>query len=187
MNATLGKKLRFSDVVYAIGTTPKSLRLWFQRDLVQIHTPKPEGGAWTTYSFIDIAILALVRTFVNFGMGVPAASEVANAAMRDFFPQMLSVKDPDNMPAGAIALLWSNARLQLFQSGDEWQIRHVALWQSDLDPARDEGFDPHLPSGVARLRSELEPAPVFLSIDVETVLRTAFERANDSVTEGADE
>jgi hypothetical protein len=184
MNATLAKKLRFSDVVYAINSTPKSLRLWLQRGLVNIHTPKPAGGGWTEYSFIDIAILALVRSLVSWGVNVPTASKIANAIMTEFFPSMLQLKDPENMPAGALAMSWTNRRLYLYQDGDDWRMKLATLWESKLDPVRNEEFDPQLPSGIATLRRELEPAPVFLSIDVETLLRIAFERANDSVNEG---
>jgi hypothetical protein len=178
MQATLGKKLRFSDVVFAIGGTAKSLRLWLQRDLVKIDTPKPANGGWTEYSFRDIAILALTRSVANFGVDVPTANEIANTIMGDhFYPRMNHVSDPDNMPAGALAMMFANQRLYLFREGDTWHMKLVALWESGLNPARNEGFDPQLPSGVAMLRCEHEPASVFLSIDVESVLRTAFERA----------
>lgn len=202
MSATLAKKLRFSDVVYAIGTTPKSLRLWLQRGLVALHTPKPEGGGWTEYSFHDIAILALVRALVNFGVDVPTASSIANTIMGDhFFPQMNHLQNPDEMPAAALALTWSNRRLYLYRDGDDWCMKLVTLWESDLGrrkmiaqqfPDRaehpsDAYFDPSLPSGIATLRREHEPAPVFISIDVESVLRTAFERAIESVNDGAAE
>ncbi len=189
MNATMAKKLRFSDVVYAINGTPKSLRLWLQRGLVSIHTPKPATGAWTEYSFIDIAILALVRQLVNFGVNVPTASAIANEVMTAFFPKLLNVQEPDKMPAGALALMWVNRRLYVFptEDGDSWQMRCVALWESGLSEHRDPDFHPDLPSGVATIRRELEPAPVFLSIDVEKVFRTAFERADESVNEGREE
>lgn len=202
MNAILAKKLRFSDVVYAIDTTPKSLRLWLQRGLVEIHTPKREGGGWSEYSFRDIAILALVRSLVNFGVDVPTASSIANAIMGDrFFPQMVYLQNPDNMPVGALALMWSNRRLYLYREGDDWKMKLVALWESDMGsraelakalPDRavhpsDADFNPGAPSGISTLRREHEPAPVFISIDVETVLRTAFERANESVNDGLDE
>lgn len=198
MNATLAKKLRFSDVVYAINATPKSLRLWLQRGLVDIHTPKAEGGGWTEYSFYDIAILALVRQFVNFGANVPTASALANKVMTTFYPKLLNVQHPDKMPAGALASMWTNQRLYVWtDDGDNWQLKWVALYDSQLGrraalaaltpDGPDAGFadfDPGLPSGIALVRKELEPAPVFLSIDVETVFRTAFERADESVNEG---
>ncbi|MGE3917783.1 MAG: MerR family transcriptional regulator [Hyphomicrobiaceae bacterium] len=188
MNATLAKKLRFSDVVYAINGTPKSLRLWLQRGLVTIHTPKPEGAAWTTYSFIDIAILALVRQLVNFGVNVPTASAIANEVMTAFFPKLLNVQHPDKMPAGALAAMWTNRRLYVYPTeDDQWKMNCVALWESGLSEHRDENFHPDLPSGVALIRKEQEPAPVFLSIDVESVFRTAFERADESVNEGRED
>lgn len=201
MNATLAKKLRFSDVVYAINATPKSLRLWLQRGLVDIHTPRAPGGGWTEYSFYDIAILALVRQFVNFGANVPTASALANKVMTTFYPKLLNVQHPDKMPAGALASMWTNQRLYVWtEDGDDWQLKWVALYDSQLGrraalaaampDSPDAGFadfDPGAPSGIALVRKELEPAPVFLSIDVETVFRTAFERADESVNEGKED
>jgi hypothetical protein len=183
MNATLARKLRFSDVAYAINATPKSLRLWLQRDLVKLHSPRPESG-WTEYSFVDVAILALVRQLANWGVDVSTASEIANEIITKLNPLLRSLKNPKNMPAGALASMWTNKRVYLFCDGDNWQTDYVRLYHSELDSARNEGFDPSLPSGVAALRRELEPAAVFLSIDVESVLRTALERANESVNEG---
>ena len=165
MNATMAKKLRFSDVVYAINGTPKSLRLWLQRGLVDIHTPKPEGS-WTEYSFIDIAILVMVRTLVTYGVNVPTASAIANAVMTEFFPKMLHLKNPENMPAGALAVLWHNTRLRVYpvDDGDQWKME----WSPNWDPRP-------------------EPAAAYLNIDVETLFRTAFERANESVNEGRED
>lgn len=203
MNTTLSKKLRFSDVVYAIDSTPKSVRLWLQRGLVEIHTPKPESGSWTEYSFRDIAILALVRSLVNFGVDVPTASAIANKIMGEhFFPQ----RHPDNMPAGVLASLWTNRRLYLYRNDDDWQMKLATLWESGLGRRKmiaqqypehalepgDVDFNPESPSGIADLRRELEPAPVYISIDVESVLRTAFERAilgsdGDDWTDNEDE
>ena len=91
------------------------------------------------------------------------------------------------MPAGALALVWSNRRLYLYRDGDDWRMNLVSLWESNLDPIRNQGFSRDLPSGVAELRREHEPAPIYLSIDVESVLRTAFDRASESVTNGVDE
>ncbi|MDQ0318769.1 hypothetical protein QO002_000907 [Pararhizobium capsulatum DSM 1112] len=202
MNATLSKKLRFSDVVYAIGSTPKAVRLWLQRGLVEIHTPKLIGGGWTEYSFLDIAILALVRSLVNFGVDVPTAGGIANTIMSDhFFPMhKIAELDDGDMPVGSLAMMWGGHRLYLHRDGDQWHMKLVALWESDLDrkkmiakdfPDRaspgDAEFDPALPSGVATLRREHEPAPVYISIDVASVLRTAFERANESVTYGGED
>lgn len=198
MNATLAKKLRFSDAVYAINTTPKSLRLWLQRGLVKIDTERGETG-WTEYSFLDIAILALVRTFVNFGVDVPTASDLAHAAM-NFFPKVMSGwKNMSDAPAGVLSISWTNSRLHIWRENDEWQLRCVQLWQSDMgrrsmiakanpdeEHSADAAFNAELPSGIATLRREIESAPAYISIDVEAILRTAFERADESVNEGSE-
>lgn len=200
MNATLSKKLRFSDVVYAINSTPKAIRLWLQRGLVEIDTPKPKDGGWTEYSFFDIAILALVRSLVNFGVDVPTASAVANKIMGDhFYPQMHELRNLEGTSPLSLVILWLNQRLYLYREGDDWQMKLVALWESELgrrklvaeiNPDRaaqshDADFDLRRPSGIAELRTEHEPAPVYISIDVGSVLSSAFERANESVNEGA--
>lgn len=199
MNATLSKKLRFADVVYAIGSTPKAVRLWLQRGLVQIHTPKPDGGGWTEYSFRDIGILALVRSLVNFGVDVSTANAIANTTMGEhFFPEVHHLKNPENVPVGVLAMVWANRRLYLFRDGDSWKMKVVALWESELGREKliaqslPEGaadpealaYDPRTPSGVSAIRRELEPAPIYISIDVEAVLRSAFERAIESQGEG---
>ncbi|MCB1343126.1 MAG: MerR family transcriptional regulator [Pseudooceanicola sp.] len=187
MNATLSKKIRFSDAVYAIGTTPKSLRLWLQRGVVDLHSEAPEGG-WHEFSFVDIGILAITRKLSDFGVPVAEAGKIANMIMGDdFYPQMHYVQNPGNIPAGVLASVWSNQRLYVYRNGDGWTLEHVALYETHLSRLHDEGFDPELPSGVAELRKEFEPDAVFISIDVEAVLRTAFTRAEESISEGMDE
>lgn len=181
MPPLMDRKLRFSDAAYAIDATPKTLRNWLARGLVKLHTPKPEGGGWTEYSFADIAILALMRQFVSFGVDVPTASALANQVMLGFFPALtMGLRHPGKMPAAAMALMWTNRRLQVFPQGDSWELRVANLWET-------RGADATVPSEVAALRAEIEPCPVFLSIDVEKVLRTAFDRANESANEGVED
>lgn len=160
---TMASKVRFSDAVYAINTTPKSLRLWLQRGLVDIHTPQREGG-WTEYSVADIAILALVRTLVRFGVTVPVASAFANAIVRDSFPKMLKLEQPDQMPAGALATLFADQRLRIFETDDGWTYDWSPNWQPKPEPAR-----------------------AYLVINVEPLLREAIARAAESANEGAEE
>jgi hypothetical protein len=165
MNATLAKRLRFSDAVYAIETTPKALRNWLQRGLVQIRTPLPPDGGWMEYSFYDIALLSLIRKLVDFGVDVSTASGIANSVFTDFFPNMLSIAEPDEMPAGALAAMWDNTRLLVFPEGDgtRWRAVWHPLWDNRPDPA-----------------------PAYISLDIEAIWRRAFERAAESADEGAD-
>jgi hypothetical protein len=200
MSAKILKKLRFSDVVYAIGSTPKSVRLWLQRGLVEINTPKSDSGGWTEYNFHDIAILALVRSLVDFGVDVRSSSAISNEILSDHFfpmPDALTWERP-----GAAAGFWSNRRLFIYRrawrAGNESRRRSgkaicagapTLLGRSlteAIDP-RDADFHADTPSGISMLRKEIEPASVYLSIDVASVLLTAFDRAVESATEGADE
>jgi len=162
--ATLARKLRFSDVVYAIDTTPKSLRLWLQRKQVKIATPEKSDGGWAEYSIHDISILALVRKLVDFGVDVSTASEIANKTMSDYFFQLpMHVRNPEKMPAFALPLHWHNTRLWIHRTSlRDWALTIAPLWTS---PA--------------------EPDSAYLSIDVATVLQTAIKRALESADEGA--
>lgn len=168
MTETLARKLRFGDVAYAIDATPKALRLWLQRELVQIRTPRPDAGRWTEYSFADVAILALVRVLSNFGVDVPTANAIANKVLGDhFFPGLFDKLEAVNASAGALALPWSNRRLRICRASDgRWEMQLIDLWKE-------------------RAQLPAEPA-AYLSIDVESVLRTAFARATESVNEGED-
>jgi hypothetical protein len=85
------------------------------------------------------------------------------------------------------------------RDGDDWRMTLVALYDSNLGrrkliaekfPDRavhpgDADFNPATPSGIAAIRREHEPASVYISMDVESVLRAAFERASESVNDGA--
>lgn len=165
MNSTLDRKLRFSDVVYAIETTPKSLRLWLQRDLVQIDTPQKDGGGWAEYTFQDIAILALVRQLVHFGIDVSNASGIANKTMSDtFFNSARMARHPGKIPASAVGLLWTNRRLWIHRTTDgDWQLTIKNCWED-----------------------QPEPDAVYLTIDVHAVMQRAFERAEESANDGED-
>jgi hypothetical protein len=165
MTPTLDRKLRFSDAVYAIGTTPKQLRNWLQRRLVEIDTPRPENGGWSEYSFYDIAILALVKRLVDFGIEVSAASDIANKTM-EFHPVRGELTKIKEIPANALAIMWSNQRLWVHRTSTsgQWHLHCVQLW---MNPK--------------------EPDLAFLSIDVEKVLLEAVTRAWESVTDGGDD
>ena len=168
MAATIGKKLRFSDAVYAIETTPKTLRNWLQRKQVVIGSEQRPVGGWADYGFVDIAVLALVSTFVRFGVNVPTANLMAHTTLA-FFPDHLEFghkPSADDAPAGILASPWHNRRLLAYPAdpdGEQWKLQIRDLW-----------------------KDEAKPADAYLSIDVDAVLRRAFARAWESVNEGHD-
>lgn len=67
--------LRFSDVVFAIDTTPKSLRLWLQRRKLRLDSDSQEG--WRNFSLTDLAKLAIMRKLVDFGVSAEDAAVIA--------------------------------------------------------------------------------------------------------------
>lgn len=74
-------QLRFSDVAYAAGTTPKQLRNWLQREQVQLISEKPAEG-WRAFSLNDVAILALVRSLIPFVRDPRDANTLAHGLLK---------------------------------------------------------------------------------------------------------
>ena len=68
-------RLRFSDVVFAIDTTPKSLRKWLQSGKLKLDSDSQEG--WRNFSLYDLAMLAIMRKLVDFGVSVQDAAQIA--------------------------------------------------------------------------------------------------------------
>lgn len=116
MNELLDRKLRFSDVVYAIDTTPKSLRNWLQRKQVRLTTFEDSG--WREFNLADVAILALVRQMVDFGLSVEDASDFANVIIIGHGVTY----DPDASDY-AHAIRFIGERLLLWRSEGEWRMR----------------------------------------------------------------
>lgn len=147
----LDRKLRFSDVVYAIESTPKAVRNWLARGQVELVFNDGRESGWQEFSIADVVVLALVRKLVNFGMKVPEASDLANVAMLAL-PQGM-----DREAVGPETLLADHLRgkaLLAWQSAEgEW---HVKLAY---------GFTHH------------PPASSYAVILLEPVIRRAIERA----------
>jgi hypothetical protein len=166
MNATMSKKLRFSDAVYAMQTTPKTLRNWLQRSLVALDTERPPGDAgWIEYSFVDIGVLVLTKLFVDFGVSVPVAN--AMAIRVTFMHPTPFMRHPENMPLNAWVATWAGRRLLAYPEASEpngWALDSITLREKP---------DPQILA--------------YISIDVETLLRGAFTRALESNSEGGDE
>lgn len=167
MSPILDPKLRFSDVVYAIETTPKTLRNWLQRDQVTLDSQKPEEGGWREFSFVDVAILALTRRLVDFGITVENASKLAHTILT--FMQgdrwMTIAKGYKNMPPEVLASFWVNRSVLIAKDGDDWQLQ---IWNR---------WDP-IPTAFADAALILHP---------EDVLRRAMSRASDIIGGNADD
>lgn len=91
-------KLRFSTVASAIGLTPKAFRNWLQRyDLHLLSDHKLRG--WTEFTLGDVAVLAITRELVRWGVGVEPANEIAFLIVETKAGVLLEYR---NTPAQAI-------------------------------------------------------------------------------------
>ncbi|HEX6960178.1 MAG TPA: MerR family transcriptional regulator [Ferrovibrio sp.] len=111
-------KLRFSDAVYAIDTSPKALRLWIQRKQVRLSGTTGEG--WAEFSFADIAQLAITRKLVDFGMQVERANEIAAGLLAKIAGPVMRFKNP---PPEVIAAAFNGYVLIFWRERGEWRWR----------------------------------------------------------------
>lgn len=76
LNSTSAKTYRFSDVVRAIDTTPKSFRRW----LITLGVESDDGG-WLAFTPAQVLQYAIMRQLVTWGVSVPNAADLAVEAM----------------------------------------------------------------------------------------------------------
>lgn len=158
MNAIADKKLRFSDAVFALDTTPKSLRKWLQNPEFKLVSHQNEGE-WKNFSYADIACLGVMRKLVDFCVGVVEANEIATVIVKRRLGPLLQSK---NMPPNALQSVFVGMTLVVWRSRDGWK------------------FDLLTPDGQAPQESAV------LVIDLEEVVGTAVSRAIDSLSDGRD-
>lgn len=147
----LDRKLRLADVAFAIEATPKTVRNWFERNQVELTFGGGHDGGWREFSIADVAVLAVVRKLVEFGMNVKAASDFANAALMSPDSGILSRED---CPPAEIASYYAGQMLFFWLVDGEWKFGRCR--QSD---------------------SVLPPADTFLVVLLDPLLRRAIERA----------
>ncbi len=75
------RPIRVAAVAIAIGATPRIIKNWLTRKQVPIEAP---ADGYKTYSPKEIALLALVRPLVTFGVPVEQAGVIATAALGPF-------------------------------------------------------------------------------------------------------
>jgi MerR HTH family regulatory protein len=149
----MAKRLRFADAVKAIQTTPKTLRNWLQRDQIKLYW---SNSGWAEYRLEDIAVLALTKTLVDFGITVRLANSLAERAMFEY-PMPFPPRRRQELSPIQYVKAWANHRLHVFRDAlveEGW----------DLEPVYKNNRPEH-------------QAPAFISIDVGTVLEKVFARA----------
>ena len=156
MNAIADKKIRFSDAVYAIETTPKSLRKWLQNSKFSLVSAQNEGE-WKSFSFADIVCLAIMRKLVDFCVGVDEANDVSLKVVRGSIGPLLRSK---NMPPQALSAGFTGRKLLV------WKVHEHF------------GFAVHSPP------ESIPKMDAMLVIDLHNVVRRAIDRAIEIVSAG---
>jgi DNA-binding transcriptional MerR regulator len=109
--------LRISDVARATGATPKAIQHWIQRGKVDLSSETT--GGWRSFTLEDVAVLALVRVFVDFGIAVETANRLAHEALA-MFP-----KAKGDLPVRALALPWTDRALAVWPDGVSWRLQLI--------------------------------------------------------------
>lgn len=107
-------KLRFSTVAAAIDLTPKAFRNWLQRYELNLLSDHKTRG-WTEFTLGDVAVLALTRELVRWGVGVEAANEFAFVVVKSKAGMLLEYR---NTPAKALLAVFAGTSL-CFHSPDD--------------------------------------------------------------------
>jgi hypothetical protein len=77
------EKFRFDDVLYAFDMKAPALRRWLQFGLIGDTAKKAREGWTLEFTCHDVAVLALVRPMIEFGMPVAVAHKFAVRIVRE--------------------------------------------------------------------------------------------------------
>ena len=108
------KKIRLSDVANAIGRSSKVIRNWLERDQIQFFTGSSKG--WRNFSYLDVAVLAIVSKLTEFGLKVEDANAIAVATVSEY---PVIVEAPWTPPL-ALATIYTAKRLIIWRFEDQW-------------------------------------------------------------------
>lgn len=134
--ASSPSKLRFSDVVYAIDTTPKSLRKWLQNN--SIHMVSDRGDGWYNFTYLDVGVLAIIRQVANFGFTIAEANEIVASIVADMFPANFidpSRGDVEDTFRNRVLIVWRNSetpQFSFFEDGYDDETPMLAYVRIDV-------------------------------------------------------
>lgn len=120
----MGRKLRFADAAHAIEATPKTLRNWLQRGQVRFDfagsTEVARASGWREFNASEIAVLAITRKLVEFGMTVEEASGFANAVLSERAALLLTF---NSTPPQMLVAAFSGFRFMAWRDppGERWR------------------------------------------------------------------
>lgn len=114
MNPTTQATIRISDAATAIGMNTKALRNWMKK--VQFIEDRDNERGWRSFSFLDVAILAVMKQAVAFGFEVEDAEEFSGAAILKALGPLVQSK---NLPPRAMLAALTGKFLHLYHASDE--------------------------------------------------------------------
>lgn len=149
------KKLRFSDVAYAVESTPKALRKMLQNPTLVM--PAAETDGWTNFSLVQVAVLTIARRLIEFGFSVGWSSLNGCMIVLEAIVEVEGRCSP-KFTVGAFLRLLSDsyAIVHLGSEAPRIDIVHSKRWPT-----------PH---------SELQVRPVLI-VPIGAVVKRAFDRA----------
>lgn len=157
MPTMLEPTLRFSDVAFGIEAPPKTLRNWLQREQVDLFSDAPLSGGWRRFPLIDVAILALVRRLVTFGINVETASALAHTILIKMQGDTWLELSPNQF-----IMFWINRGVLLTPNGADSEPGDASSWDLEIR-YMNEGCAP--------------PAGAFLTLAPGRIVRAALARA----------
>jgi hypothetical protein len=122
------KKLRFSDAVNAVESTPKALRKMLQNPHLVLPVPVSDG--WQEFSLLQIAVLAIARRLIEFGFSVQSASRSACFTLVDSLLGSPTAGDDEGFTAEMF--LQSICDVYAFGHFDEGQLRVTVRREAQL-------------------------------------------------------
>jgi hypothetical protein len=142
---------------------------------VELVTDRGEDGGWREFSYADIAILAMVRKLVDFGIGVETASLMAREALKNF-PLVLK---HSNTPPEALTALFAPYLWVIWpEADDQWRLRLVSKPDSEFGMAMAASMANALRIGTG------QEITAYITLNIEGILRKAFDRARESSANG---
>ncbi|QDO99090.1 hypothetical protein FNB15_18245 [Ferrovibrio terrae] len=164
--------LRFAVAAYAAGVTAKSLRHWIDAGL-ELPDGPPDSGHWR-HSYRNVAVIALTAAIAGAG---PSVSDANRLALAGIMRATRPAPSEADARGGQLVAAWRHHRLQVSHEIEGApSLRRVELRRS-----YSEWRNLSAPEFYEQVRREIEPASVFVQIDVAAVLEAAFARADEAL------
>ncbi|MEC3863302.1 MerR family transcriptional regulator [Mesobacterium sp. TK19101] len=136
MNQLTQIKIRFSDAAHAIGVKPKVLRNWLQRNQITLFSDHT-GAKWTQFTLGDIAVLAVMRRLVEWGIKVDQANDIAFALIQGKAGMLIQYR---HTPKEALIAFLRTFRLLLAHDDDTGDLLTATVHDREALPLGSTDF-----------------------------------------------